>query len=305
MQLSEPSARVYARVNALRLRILWVSLSLGLLTAAAGAWGTRRLTRRLRRLTESAMQIGSDPQARLTVPPGEDEVSRLATAFAKVLEDLKLQRLAEENRRAAVLRERLKIARDLHDTLAHSMMAMLSEVRLLRRIHVHDPAALGPELVRAEQVAQDGLNEARLAITQMRPDGVRDTGLGAALERLVARFRDRTGSYGRCLIDPAAAEPGDQRAETLYRIAEEALRNVERHAQAGEVTVTLRRTDDAHIELEIRDDGVGFDPQIPRPGHFGLVGLREQAQLVGAELELTSVYNQRTTVRARVPVMNL
>jgi signal transduction histidine kinase len=102
-------------------------------------------------------------------------------------------RLAEESRYAAIVRERLKIARDLHDTLAHSMMAMLSEVRLLRKLQAHDPESLPDELARAEEVAHDGLNEARTAIAQMRLNGVRDTGLGPALAKAFDRFIDRTG----------------------------------------------------------------------------------------------------------------
>jgi signal transduction histidine kinase len=143
-----------------------------------------------------------------------------------------VERLAEESRYAAIVRERLKIARDLHDTLAHSMMAMLSEVRLLRKLEVYDPKLLREELARAEEVAHEGLNEARTAITQMRVNAVRDTGLGAALGKAFGRFIDRTALSGEFAADPEAASFGDERAETLFRMAEEALRNVERHAMA-------------------------------------------------------------------------
>jgi signal transduction histidine kinase len=71
-------------------------------------------------------------------------------------------------------------------------------------------------------------------------------------------------------------------------MTEEALRNIERHAGASRVRVALRSADAAHIELQIEDDGVGFDPSQPRPGHFGLVGLREHAQLIGAQLDIKS-----------------
>lgn len=326
VQLSEPKQRVYRRADALAVQILWISLSLGVLTALLGAWGARRLTRRLQRLTESAMLVGDNAQARIEVPPGHDEVSKLAAAFATVLEDLRrerrelralgselerrvavrtleVERLAEESRYAAIVRERLKIARDLHDTLAHSMMAMLSEVRLLRRIQSRDPEALADELVRAEQIAHDGLNAARTAITQMRVNAVRDTGLGAALERLFSRFLDHTGISGEFTADTAAANVGDERAETIYRIAEEALRNIERHARATRVTMSLRIVGATHLEFQVEDNGVGFDPQAIAAGHFGITGLREQAQLIGAGLELRSVYNSGTTVRLNLRIV--
>jgi signal transduction histidine kinase len=317
--LSEPKERVYQRANALAVRILWISLCVGAATALIGALGARHLTNRLRRLTRSAASVGRNEIERIEVPDGRDEVAQLAAAFAKVLDDLRRERsellalsgelerrvavrtrevvrLAEESRYAAIVRERLKIARDLHDTLAHSMMAMLSEVRLLRKLQAHDPAALPDELARAEEVAHDGLNEARTAIAQMRLNAVRDTGLGPALAKTFDRFIDRTGLIGEFISDSEAARFGDERAEALFRMAEEALRNIERHAMATRVTVALAMKSDTHLSLRIEDDGVGFDTGLSRPGHFGLVGLREQAQLIDAELHIRSAPNEGTTL---------
>ena len=126
------------------------------------------------------------------------ERSKLRTLSAELeqrvsIRTREVERLSEEARYAAVVRERLKIARDLHDTLAHSMMAMLAEVRLLRKLNVHDPGALSDELAHAEQVAHQGLKEARAAITQMRFNAVRDVGLGAALADAIKLFSERTG----------------------------------------------------------------------------------------------------------------
>jgi signal transduction histidine kinase len=80
------------------------------------------------------------------------------------------------------------------------------------------------------------------------------------------------------------------------RMAQEALRNVERHARATRVTVRLKSRDDSVLELRVEDDGIGFDPQALRPGHYGIVGLREQAELIGAELRIDSKPNQGTTI---------
>jgi signal transduction histidine kinase len=320
VQLSEPKEQVYQRADALAVRIVWISICLGLATAVIGALGARHLTNRLKDLTRSAAAVGRNEFARIEVPSGRDEVAQLAAAFAKILDDLReersellklsselerrvavrtreVERLAEESRYAAIVRERLQIARDLHDTLAHSMMAMLSEVRLLRKLQAHDPSSLPDELARAEQVAHAGLNEARTAITQMRANSVRDIGLGPALSKAVERFRDRTGLTVEFTADGAAAHFGDERAEVLFRMTEEALRNVERHAAASKVRVALRSTDAAQLELLIEDNGAGFDTAVSRPGHFGLIGLREQAQLIGAAFEINSAPDSGTALR--------
>jgi signal transduction histidine kinase len=80
-------------------------------------------------------------------------------------------------------------------------------------------------------------------------------------------------------------------------MAQEALRNVERHARATHVVVTLKSIHDAQLELRIEDNGIGFDPGAHRPGHFGIVGLREQAELIGAELQIHSKPNEGTKIR--------
>jgi signal transduction histidine kinase len=325
VQLSEPRELVYQRANALAIRIWWISICLGAATAGLGALGARHLTNRLKNLTLSAAAVGRNETARIEVPSGRDEVAQLAAAFSKVLDDLRqertellnlsselerrvavrtreVERLAEETRYAAIVRERLQIARDLHDTLAHSMMAMLSEVRLLRKLQVHDPNSLADELARAEEVAHAGLNEARSAIAQMRGNSVRDTGLGPALSKAVERFKDRTGLAVEFSMDPDAARVGDERAEVIFRMTEEALRNIERHARATRVCIALSSTDAAHLQLQIADDGVGFDTSLSRPGHFGLIGLREQAQLIGAELQIVSTPDSGTTLRLSLRV---
>jgi signal transduction histidine kinase len=319
VQLSEPKERVYQRADALAFKILWVSMCLAVATCLLGALGARQLTGRLKRLTESVAAVGQNAAERIDVPGGVDEVARLASAFARILGDLQrerrelqtlsselerrvavrtreVERLAEESRYAAIVRERLKIARDLHDTLAHSMMALLSEIRFLRKLQLRDPTAVGEELARAEEVAREGLKEARSAITQMRVNAVRETGLGPALSNEFDRFVNRTGLSGEFSADPESARFGDERAETILRMAQEALRNVERHSMATRVAVRLQATEDDELELRIEDNGIGFDPHTPRPGHYGLVGLREQADLIGAQLRVDSSPQQGTKI---------
>jgi signal transduction histidine kinase len=302
-----------------------ISILLSITAALIGAAFARRLTRRLGELTTQVQRVARQEAEGIREPTGRDEVALLGRAFSRLLEALRrerdeldlltqeleqrvqartreVERLAADSRYAAVVRERLRLARDLHDTLAHSMMEMLVQVRTLRTLHAHDPAKLGDELARAEEVAHEGLKEAREAVSRMRLNAVRDLGLGPALSSAANRFAERSGLEVRFAADPKAASFADPRAETLFRIAEEALRNIARHSEAGRVDITLRDLEDGAIELAIVDDGVGFDPAAPHPGHYGVVGIREQAQMIGAELVLSSAPGAGARVEVRLPV---
>jgi signal transduction histidine kinase len=323
--LSEPNERVYQRANAVTKAILWASLSIGAIIALIGALGIRHLTRRLERLTLSVASVRRNDTATIEVPDGIDEVSQLGEAFSNLIGDLaqerselktlarelerrvavrtlEVERLAEESRYAAVVRERLKLARALHDTLAHSMMAIISEIRFIRRLQTQDPASVADELGRAEQLAHEGLSEARSAIAQMRATTVRETGLGPALSGEIDKFVDRTGLVGEFRAEPAAARFGDERSEVLLRMTQEALRNIDRHAKATQVAVTLEIVSGTHLVLRIEDDGMGFDPQTPRQGHYGLIGLHEQAELIGADLRIDSKSQMGTKICISLPI---
>ncbi len=316
----QPLQDATQRARILQTQITAILLGLGLLAALLGVLLARRITRDLDAIARSADAVRTGATQRIAVPPGRNEAARLGRALDELLTSLQrersalqtlnaeleqrvaartreIERLAEQARYAAVVRERLKIARDLHDTLAHSMMAMLTEIRLLKRLSATNPGALAEELTRAEETAHQGLKEARAAITQMRFNPVRDAGLAAALGDFVKQFVERTGIPVDYASDASAATFADERAETLFRIAEEAMRNVERHAGATRVAISLRVSPDGHgLTLTIADDGAGFDAESAHPGHYGLAGLREQAQLIGAVLTIHSTPQQGTTI---------
>jgi len=301
-------------------QITAVLLGLGLLAALLGVLLARRVTRDLEAIARSADAIRTGATQRIAVPSGRNETARLGRALDELLTALQrergalqtlnteldqrvaartreIERLADESRYAAVIRERLRIARDLHDTLAHSMMAMLAEIRLLKRLSATNPAAMAEELMHAEETAHQGLKEARAAITQMRFNPVRDAGLAAALGDLVKLFVERTGIAVDYSSDAPAGMFADERAQTLFRIAEEAMRNVERHSGATRVAISLRVAGSGQgLALTIADDGIGFDTRTAHPGHYGLAGLREQARLIGALLAFDSVPRQGTTI---------
>ncbi len=316
----QPLQDAARRARILQGQIAAVLLGLGILAAIAGALAARRVTHDLETIALSADAVRAGAAQEIVIPPGRNEAARLGHALAELLgslqrerhalqtlnaeldqrvaaRTLEVERLAEQERYAAVVRERLKIARDLHDTLAHSMMAMLAEIRLLKRLAVADPGALTDELAHAEEAAHQGLKEARDAIARMRFNPVRDEGLAAALADFVNRFIERSGIAVDFETDAPAGAFADDRAEVLFRIAEEALHNVEIHAGASHVTLSLRVTSDGRgLNMRIADDGIGFDPDGAYPGHYGLAGLREQAQLIGAVLAIRSAPGRGTTV---------
>jgi signal transduction histidine kinase len=132
----------------------------------------------------------------------------------------------------------------------------------------------------------------------MRFNPVRDAGLAAALGDFVELFVERTGIPVDYTSDARAGAFADERAETLFRIAEEAMRNIERHAGATRVTMSLCTSPKGdELTLTVADNGVGFDTQAAHPGHYGLAGLREQARLIGADLTINSAPQQGTVVK--------
>ena len=329
----EPTATAFAAARALEHQIFAGLLLLGLIGAAIGIASTARRMRGLAAIARSADEIRLGQATALVVPPGADEAARIGDSLRMLVDGLQreraslralnaeldarvaartreVERMSEENKYAAVVRERLRMARDLHDTLAHSLMALLTEIRVLRKLDVTNPAALRQELADAERAAQDGLREARAAIAALRYNAVRDIGLGASLAQLLKRFEERKGIAVVLDRDAGADALADSRAETLYRIVEEALHNVDRHAGASRVEAAARverrevaggATTDVLV-VAIGDDGRGFDVNALQPGHYGLRGMREQAELIGARLDVTSGLGQGTRVTIEMPV---
>ncbi|MGO8737560.1 histidine kinase [Rhodoblastus sp.] len=194
---------------------------------------------------------------------------------------------ADEARRAAVMRERLRIAHDLHDTLVQSLVALAPQLRLVRKVAGPDASPrLLEELTHADLAVREGLARARAALGDLRGQTIQSQGLGAALAALASRFAERTGVHALAEIDERARPANGAEAATLYRIAEEALRNIELHANARSVSLRLSSDSAGALTLRVADDGQGFEPGEVAAGHFGLMGMREQAELIGASFDL-------------------
>ncbi len=225
---------------------------------------------------------------------------RRARQFAEERASVERARADAEARIALVMRERLKIAHDLHDTIVQALVAVVAQLGLVRKLAARAPARAAEELAHADKAAREGLEMARDALGQVRFERAGLDGLGAALQRAGARFAARTGLPAAVEIAPDIAGLSGEHAEILYRIVEEALRNVESHAQAGRVRIAAR-ADDGEAVVEIVDDGRGFDATAPRRGHYGLPGMREQAEMIGGRLSVDSAPGRGARVIVRAP----
>src|SRR5512139_256329 len=211
--------------------------------------------------------------------------------------NVKLREQALATEQLATARERNRLARDLHDTLAHALAGVVVQLQAIETLLKAEPEAARSELVKARRIAQAGLQETRHAIQDLRVDPIEDLGLARALERAAVDFGDRAGVQVDLHIgDPQAAISNDVAAQILF-IAKEAFNNIERHADARCVEVMLARSN-SQLLLKISDDGRGFDEsQVDEAERFGLQGMSERAEMIGAQLSVQSKVGQGTTVQ--------
>lgn len=217
---------------------------------------------------------------------------RIALAEANTM----LAQLATTQEQLVVSQERNRMARELHDTLAHTLSAVAVQLKALAIQMKSDSDAAENTLVRIQNLTSEGLQETRRALQSLRSNPIEDLGLDLALRNLATTTAERGGLELDLDITIPTPSLSSEIQLNLYRIAEEALENVLRHANAKSLSVGLK-TFDGGVELRIMDNGVGFDPTLELPqGHFGIIGMRERAILCGAELTVESKPNVGTTL---------
>jgi PAS domain S-box-containing protein len=202
--------------------------------------------------------------------------------------------------------ERRRIAREMHDQFGEQLTALSRGIDNLKRT-VADRPDLSMQLRAIEQVAQQLDRDVENLVWELRPTALDDLGLRAALANYIQTWSERenihAGLHTSGLLDERL--PADTET-TLYRIAQEALTNVARHAQATNVDVILERNDES-VMLIVEDNGIGFEAEDggTRPGGFGLMGMRERAALVGATLQIESTPGKGTTILLRLKTPSL
>lgn len=198
-----------------------------------------------------------------------------------------------------ISRERNRLARELHDVLAHTLSGVAVELEGLRATMKHDPDQATALLDHSLRAIREGLTETRRALQELRAKPLEDLGLGLAIQTLAESIASQSGFQLELDIDHNLGDYPAEVQQTVYRIAQEALANVADHAQAQKVRVELKE-DGNQIQLLIHDDGCGFDlDRSERENHFGLLGMRERAEMIGGRLSVKSESGKGTQVSFR------
>jgi len=212
-----------------------------------------------------------------------------------------LARYAAALEQLTISRERNRLARELHDTLAHTLSALAVQLEAAHVLWETDPAKSHVLLDQSLALTRTGLVDARRAIQSLRAAPLQDLGLTLAVDTLAESVAARSGIALDLYTPQPITKLTPEVEQAVYRIADEALANVTRHAQARHVSVKLFPSGSHQIKLIIADDGQGFDPaQSASNGHYGLKGLHERAGLIGATLAIESQPGQGTRVELTV-----
>ena len=214
--------------------------------------------------------------------------------------NVQLARYATTLEQLAVSRERNRLARELHDTLAHTLSAVAVQLEATRSLWDSDPTSARDMLERSLAATREGLTEARRAIHALRAAPLEDLGLALAIRNLAESVAARADLSLDLQAPDQIGSLAPAVEQAVYRIAGEALTNVAQHADARHLTVWLGRVG-GRLMLTVSDDGCGFDATaLSLDGHYGLKGMRERAEMIGGELEIESQPGQGTIVRLAV-----
>jgi len=231
-----------------------------------------------------------------------DELRLLATVAYQIGLAIERARLADETARLARAEERTRIAREIHDTILQGLTGIALHIEGALRHLDADPGRARERLGRALDLSRESLEDARRSVLNLRATPLGGKPLAEALEALARRVTSETGirvHVARVVRD--AALPPHVEAE-LFRIAQEALANVGRHAHASEASVALEAAGN-HVRLSVSDDGPGFDTRAAASkGGQGIVGMRERARALGGGLRIESRAGRGTRVVVRVPL---
>ena len=237
------------------------------------------------------------PGQRVEPPAADEEIAALTGAFNSMLDRLEGER-RESGRRALAAQEneRRRIARELHDEIGQVLTGLVLRSETLAR---RAPDDLRSDLEQLREAARSGAEEVRRIAQRLRPEALDELGLQSALLALTSTIEQREGiAVSRELARDLSLSA--EQELVIYRVAQESLTNVVRHAHAARVELRLTRDQGGGVVLEVRDDGVGLPADLAREAN-GIRGMRERALLVGATLNLRRLRPHGTEVRLHIP----
>jgi two-component system, NarL family, sensor histidine kinase UhpB len=271
--------------------VLMISVNVVLLRRVFGP--LEQLTALMRRIDPHA------PGRRLSLERADAEVAELCDAFNSMLDRLEHERRASSRRAlAAQERERGRLARELHDEVGQTLTGVVLQLEGLQRAA---PPALQEAIVGIQESARGGVEDVREIARGLRPQALDEFGLRSALISLASQVADRTGLRVRPRLDTGLPVLAREQELAIFRVAQESLTNVARHAQAQNVNLALDLHDGA-VVLSVSDDGRGITKGEAAARRMGLGGMHERALLVGGELTVRRCEYGGTEVRLTVPV---
>lgn len=235
-------------------------------------------------------------------------IGKASRERARLIADLQAAQSALELARQrdaelAALRERERLARDLHDSLGHALAALSVQLEAAQRLYAVDPRRASELVDQMKALTRTSMEELRRSLEGLRSPGLGERSLRQALQTLSFEVGRRTGAEVTCQVAEGINALESAMSEALWRVAQEALMNVERHAEARLLQVHVERTPHAVI-LRVADDGRGLSLDAEsRFGHYGLRGMRERVEGLGGTLTLHSNSPHGTTVEACLPII--
>jgi len=206
-----------------------------------------------------------------------------------------LRRLSQQSRQAAVLDERTRLARDIHDTLAQGFTGVIMQMEAAKgAAERNDLTEVNGRIDRASELARSSLAEARRSVRALRLPSLQAGKLNLAIEDLLKRITDGSGLQAEFRADGQEGLLAADCEETLLRITQEALTNTIKHAQARNFRATLAIGENK-TQLQLVDDGCGFDPRAERDG-FGLTGMRERVERLNGHFVVRSKPGEGTEI---------
>lgn len=237
--------------------------------------------------------------ARMVVTSAER--GRLILELQAAKRELELAR--EREVELAALRERERLARDLHDTLGHALVTLTVQLEAAQRLQAADPARVATLLAEMQKLTRSSMEDLRRSLANLRTSGLGDRPLTESLRTLCAEAGKRLGAAIDCQVAEGADVLPPAVAEVLWRVAQEGLTNIERHAHAHRVQVNLT-VDPKEVVLRVSDDGAGLPREAEnKPGHYGLRGLRERVEGLGGAFTVALAGTNGTLIEARIPVI--
>ncbi|MDE3087854.1 MAG: hypothetical protein KGJ80_00520 [Chloroflexota bacterium] len=303
--IEEPWAEVVAPMFQYSVLLPLVLLLVAIVALGAIYFGVRDVIRPLQNLAQAANRIAfGDYIAAKRPVGGVKEIEELRESLDRMAHQVQSAQTAMQTYITTIMRgqedERMRLARELHDDTIQALIAVQQRIEMTQKALTKDPALAATKMMELKELLADTLTSVRRFVRDLRPTYLTDLGLIPALEMLA---HESTASFA---VEGKETRLDTERELALFRIVQESLRNIAKHARAKNVAVKISFDSD-EVTATVEDDGAGFDaPEAPtayaRAGHFGLMGMQERAQLFGGNVYVKSERGKGTKVVAYVPM---